>query len=306
MVKTILANEEREGEGNNLKFGISSVQNFGRKEDKNCVLLRLPKNGLENWSFMAVFDGHGGPDLSKYLAEELMNNILNADRELFDELAQNSINLKQETINERIKQAIKKAFLETDSFEGKIFKELTDGIRDLIKNLDNMKFPGSTAVACLISPTHIYLINCGDSRAILVSDNQIKIATIDHKTNNPLETERINNAGGRIAIGNNMIFGKNLKTNLKVSRSFGDYQFKSNLEKQPFEQIISAEPDIYIHDRSEKDEFIVLASDGIWDVINNEEIQQFINYRLKITQNLAEICKDINNVCIKRVYSLFF
>jgi len=255
---------------------------------------------------MAVFDGHGGSDLSKYLAEELMNNILNADQELFDELAQNSINLKQETINERIKQAIKKAFLETDSFEGQIFKELTDGIRDLIKNLDNMKFPGSTAVACLISPTHIYLINCGDSRAILVSDNQIKIATLDHKPNNPLETERINNAGGRIAIGNNMILGKNLKTNLKVSRSFGDYQFKSNLEKQPFEQIISAEPDIYIHDRSEKDEFIVLACDGIWDVINNEEIQQYINYRLKITQNLAEICKDINNVCIKRVYSLFF
>jgi protein phosphatase 1B len=302
-MRTIIpASEEREGEGNNLKFGITSFQNVGTKEDTNCVLLSLPKNGLENWSFMAVFDGHGSSRVSDYLSKELLNSILEADQELFDDLAQNSINLNQEIINERIKQAIRKAFFETDSKEGKMVNKLTRSWYDPIKNL-HMEFSGSTAVACLISPTHIYLINCGDSRAILVSDNQIKITTIDHKPNNPLETERINNAGGTITDDGKQILGKEL--NFCVSRSFGDYQFKSNLEKQPFEQIISAEPDIYIHERSNKDEFIVLASDGIWDVINNQEIQQYINYRLKMTQNLAEICKDIINICIERVFIIF-
>jgi len=287
--------------GSNFRLGISTERYHKEMEDSNCVLMSLPKNGLENWSFMGVFDGHyyNSCILSDYLSKELLNSILEADQELFDELAQNSINQNQENINERIKQAIKKAFFETDSKEGKMLKKLTNGSYDPIKHL-HKQFPGSTAVACLISPTHIYLINCGDSRAILVSDNQIKIATIDHKPNNPLEAERIKNAGGRITCDGERIIGDKLLS-YSVSRGFFDYQFKSNLEKHPFEQIFSAEPDIYIHERSNKDEFIVLASDGIWDVINNEEIQQYINYRLKITQNLAEICKDIVNACIDKV-----
>jgi hypothetical protein len=65
-------------------------------------------------------------DVSSYLAEELLNNILEADQELFDELAQNNIkNLNPETINERIKLAIRKAFFEIDSKEGKMVKKLT-------------------------------------------------------------------------------------------------------------------------------------------------------------------------------------
>ena len=296
-----------ECEGSNFRLGISAENGKYHMvmQDSNCVLIGIPKTGLENWSFMGVFDGHykDSNDLSDYLSKELLNSILEADQELFDELAQNSINQNQKKINERIKLAIKKAFFETDSKEGKMLKKLTCGFYDPIKHL-HMDFPGSTAVACLISPTHIYLINCGDSRAILVSDNQIKIATIDHKPNNPLEIERIKNAGGSITDDGKRIMGK--KFDYSVSRGFCDYQFKCNLEKHPFEQIISAEPDIYIHERSNKDEFIVLACDGIWDVINNEEIQQYINYRLKMTQNLAEICKNIINVCIKKVFIIIF
>ena len=69
---------------------------------------------------------------------------------------------------------------------------------------------------------------------------------------------------------------------------------------------VTAEPELkFFPNLSPSDKFIVLASDGIWDVINNEEIQQYINYRLKMTQNLAEICKDIINICIERVFIIF-
>jgi len=293
MKRFIFGNEEREVEGNGLKLGVSANhRNDGHgMQDHNSILIGLAKNGLENWSFMAVFDGHQTDHVSKYLSKELINNILNADKKLFDELAQNKIDQNQET-QERIKLAIKKSFFNTE-----------ENHKDGQEFDPDALYSGSTAVACLISPTHVYIMNCGDSRAILVSDNQIKIVTLDHKPNNPLEKERIENAGGRIWVKENRICGKK---DINLSRSFGDYQFKVNFDLDPFKQIISAEPDIYIHERSSQDEFIVLASDGIWDVISNEEIQQYINYRLKITQNLAEICKDVINVCIKKVQSCIF
>ncbi len=52
--------------------------------------------------------------------------------------------------------------------------------------------------ACLITPTQIYLINCGDSRGLIVSDNQIKIATKDHNPDDSIELERIKKADGYI------------------------------------------------------------------------------------------------------------
>ena len=91
-----------------------------------------------------------------------------------------------------------------------------------------------------------------------------------------------------------------------MSRSFGDYHFKKQTIFNQIEQIVIAKPDIYVYERlNEKDEFLILASDGIWDVITNEEIQHYINYRLKMTQNLAEICEDIVNACVEKVFVIF-
>ena len=279
------------GEANNLKYGLCAWQNLKNlepkpMEDTHCVLLSLPKQGLENWSFFGVFDGHGGDEISNYVSKELLNSILNADQELFELLSLNPTYLS-EHYEDRLRNAITNGFLQLD-------------------NEMKLKFTksGSTAVACLITPTQIYLINCGDSRGLIVSDNQIKVATKDHNPDDSVELERIKKADGYITKKNvkYYVHQSNKPRSLAMSRSLGDHHFKSNSKFNQIEQIVIAKPDIYVYERlNEKDEFLILASDGIWDVIKNEELKQYVHYRLSIMHNLDDLCEEVVEICDNKV-----
>lgn len=91
------------GDGNELRFGLGAMQGWRiEMEDSHSAFVDLSKPGLEAWSFFAVFDGHAGGTVSKYSSKELLNFILNADSELFDELAKmycSNSNDNQSTIN---------------------------------------------------------------------------------------------------------------------------------------------------------------------------------------------------------------
>jgi len=68
------------------------------------------------------------------------------------------------------------------------------------------------------------------------------------------------------------------------------------------EQLVSPEPDVYVETRNtEGDEFIILACDGIWDVISNEDLCKFVRYQLTITEDLSQIAANIVDVCLFRV-----
>jgi len=152
---------------------------------------------------------------------------------------------------------------------------------------------GSTAVACLITPSHVYLINCGDSRAILVSGHRVALGTYDHKPINPNERERIQNAGGSVMI-------QRVNGSLAVSRALGDYEYKCVEGRGPCEQLVSPEPEVYVHERTLHDEFVVLACDGIWDVMTNDELMEFVHSRCKITNDLVKICNEILDMCLNK------
>lgn len=109
---------------------------------------------------------------------------------------------------ERIKSNIREAFLKLDE-KMKSLPEVESG-EDI---------SGSTAVACLISPTHLFFANCGDSRAVLSRNGQAIFSTQDHKPVNPQEKERIQAAGGSVMI-------QRVNGSLAVSRALGDYQYK--------------------------------------------------------------------------------
>ncbi|MXQ86113.1 hypothetical protein E5288_WYG002100 [Bos mutus] len=128
---------------------------------------------------------------------------------------------------------------------------------------------GSTAVGVLISPQHTYFINCGDSRGLLCRNRKVYFFTQDHKPSNPLEKERIQNAGGSVMI-------QRVNGSLAVSRALGDFDYKCVHGKGPTEQLVSPEPEVHDIERSEEDDqFIILACDGIWDVMGNEELCDF-------------------------------
>lgn len=95
----------------------------------------------------------------------------------------------------------------------------------------------------------------------------------DHKPSNESEAKRIVAAGGWVEF--NRVNG-----NLALSRALGDFVFKRNEKKSAEEQIVTAYPDVVVKDIREDLEFIVLACDGIWDVMTNEEVVQFVRVRI--------------------------
>ena len=267
-------------------------------EDTTCSLASIPQIGLEHFSFYAVFDGHSSVFASKYLAKEMLNSILLADQSLFNELANKTLRLSENQLAiERMKKAMRKGFLDID-YKMRDLPELEALMKKLESNeIENLETTssGSTAVVCLITPEYFFIANCGDSRAILVSDNKISLETKDHKPNDAIEKAHIEKAGGEVfehKSGKFYVDSKLTQNALNLSRSLGDYGFKRNKLKGQTEQIISPEPDVYVRERSEKDEFLVLATDGIWDNISTEEMKNKI-------QNLSEKPLDKLNTNIQ-------
>lgn len=67
---------------------------------------------------------------------------------------------------------------------------------------------------------------------------------------------------------------------MALSRALGDFVFKRNDKLPPEDQIVTAVPDIEIRKITDELEFIVLACDGIWDVLTNSEVVSFVRSRI--------------------------
>ena len=91
---------------------------------------------------------------------------------------------------------------------------------------------------------------------------------------------------------------------LAVSRALGDFEYKMVEGMGPTEQLVSPEPEIFSIERSDKDEFVVLACDGIWDVMNNEEVKDYIRHNMKLTSNLVDISNSVLDSCLNKVIAL--
>lgn len=129
------------------------------------------------------------------------------------------------------------------------------------------QFTGCTATVVLISKTTIYCANAGDSRTVLARStktNSVVALSEDHKPDNHEEKKRIEEAGGFVE--ENRVNGS-----LNLSRSIGDFEYKSNSKKSYKEQMVIVDPEIKKVERQSSDEFIILACDGIWDCLTSEE-----------------------------------
>ncbi|KAF8772421.1 hypothetical protein HU200_005782 [Digitaria exilis] len=144
----------------------------------------------------------------------------------------------------------------------------------LHKNIDCF-FSGTTAVAVIKQGRNLIIGNLGDSRAVLGTrdeNNQLVAIqlTVDLKPNIPSEAQRIRQRRGRIfALPEEpevarVWLPKYNSPGLAMARAFGDFCLKDH-------GVISI-PDVSYHCITEKDEFIVLATDGVWDVLSNDEV----------------------------------
>lgn len=101
--------------------------------------------------------------------------------------------------------------------------------------------------------------------------------SVDHKPDHPTEKDRITAANGYVTEHENP---PRLDGNLAVSRALGDFEYKSDPERQPSEQKVSAVPDIYEVCNVPGGSFVVLACDGLWDVMSSETVARFVRDEL--------------------------
>lgn len=272
------------GDGNGVRYGLSSMQGWRvEMEDAHTAVIGLP-HGLNMWAFFAVYDGHAGSQVARYCCEHLLEHITsNPDFRGGGPGGGSEISHPEPSV-ESVKNGIRTGFLQID-----------EHMRAISERKHGSDRSGSTAVGIMISPSHFYFINCGDSRALLSRGGRVHFFTQDHKPNNPLEKERIQNAGGAVMI-------QRVNGSLAVSRALGDFDYKCVHGKGPTEQLVSPEPEVYEIERSDaEDEFVVLACDGIWDVMSNEELCDYVRSRLEVTDDLETVCNEIVDTCLYKV-----
>ena len=266
---------------------------------------------IKNLYFFGVLDGHGknGKEISKYtsiLFPSYLFYLL-----LDDNLSERKLDINKEIIKLiKIQESplnIKQMFILTYFFnkfsidfstipllsnnQQKLNHIILESI-DYSQNALSSKYDidislsGTTLCSALILGNILYLINIGDSRAILGTYNsrinkwKTTQLTVDHKPNHPNENRRIIFYNGRIErhknefgdeVGPYRVYGKDSDSNsqgLTMSRSIGD------LESKKYGVIY--DPEIFKYELKENDKVIVIASDGLWDQLKNEEVMEII------------------------------
>ncbi|CAM0873425.1 unnamed protein product [Alopecurus aequalis] len=208
--------------------------------------------------FFAVFDGHGGPHVAA-LCREQMHAILATELAASAEcyLAHRG----EEGSEERAwRAALSRSFARVDALAPEACAcgraaaaecacPLSSGQRGAIV--------GSTAVLAILVRDRLVLANCGDSRAVLCRGAHAVPLSQDQKPDRPDERARIEAVGGRVMFIN----GARVRGILAMSRALGHKLLKPE---------VICEPEITITTRSDDDECLILASDGLWDVISNK------------------------------------
>ncbi|KAL1459198.1 hypothetical protein WDU94_011205 [Cyamophila willieti] len=244
------------------KGGSCSMQGWrSNMEDHHNLILNLPDDPKA--AFFAVYDGHGGSSIAEYAKNHLHKHIVRRSE-----------------------------------YERSIVEAMEDGFLDIDQTMKgkptlNGNECGSTAICILIKNNLLYCANVGDSRAIACVNGVVHPLSQDHKPTNAKEKKRILAAGGTVE-------SKRVNGMLALSRALGDYQFKKNESLGPREQAVTALPDVIEKKLTPDWEFLVIACDGIWEVMSNQEVASFVRDHISRGMEPKEICEELMDHCIAR------
>lgn len=186
--------------------------------------------------FFGVYDGHGGSQVAKFCADRM-----------------------HELIADEWNQETTEGYEWRQRWEATFSSGFKRADQEVLTEATAPEMVGSTAVVAVLSGCQIITSNCGDSRAILCRGTQTIPLTVDQKPDREDELMRIEGQGGKVINWNGArVFGV-----LAMSRAIGDRYLR------PW---IIPVPEITFMTRSEEDECLILASDGLWDVMSNDEV----------------------------------
>ncbi|CAH2069460.1 unnamed protein product [Thlaspi arvense] len=225
------------------KYGVASVCGRRREmEDAVAVhpfLFRQQTEYSSGFHYCAVYDGHGCSHVAMRCRErlhELVREEFEADADWEKSMARSFTRMDLEAVALNAGGAA--------NCRCELQRPDCDAV-------------GSTAVVSVLTPEKIIVANCGDSRAVLCRNGKPIPLSSDHKPDRPDELDRIQAAGGRVIYWD----GPRVLGVLAMSRAIGDNYLK------PY---VISKPEVTVTDRVNEDDFLILASDGLWDVVSNE------------------------------------
>ncbi|KAM3350529.1 hypothetical protein ACQJBY_022948 [Aegilops geniculata] len=224
----------------------SSRELDGIGGDFDASELRLPAH------LFGVYDGHGGSEVANYCRDKIhvvLREVLRAGSGL-GELGE----VGEVDVKEPWEKIFGDCFQKVDDEVSGKASRLSNGRPEPIA-ADNV---GSTAVVAIVCSSHVITANCGDSRVVLCRGKEPIALSVDHKPDRKDERARIEAAGGKVIDWN----GYRVSGILAMSRSIGDRYLK------PF---LIPKPEVSIVARAKDDDCLILASDGLWDVMSNED-----------------------------------
>jgi protein phosphatase 1L len=219
--------------------GVHAIR--GRRDYMEDVVAVVPKILSDDSLFCGVFDGHGGGRASDFLGRELAPCL---DRE-FRRRGVDRLSSKEDITNtmSHVVQRLDEKFCSLANA-----KKWTDG---------------STATFAILTPDDcLYVSHTGDSRGVICNTKRgATTLTVDHKPDRPDEMHRIQSSGGFV----NLEFGTwRVNGILAMSRAFGDSMLKPSG--------VVSDPDLIHKKLSPEDEYLVLATDGLFDVMNATDV----------------------------------
>ncbi|TKW14910.1 hypothetical protein SEVIR_5G198100v4 [Setaria viridis] len=271
-----------------IRWGSAKLQG-ARDEMEDEVVLRTGCL-LDGFSFAAVFDGHAGFSAVKFLRDELYKECAAA---LDGGKVLSTKNL------EAITDSIQRAFAAVDA-------KLSTWLEQMEKDDDS----GATATAMFLRNDVLVVSHIGDSCLVISRDGRPEALTGSHRPygNNKTsleEVKRIRAAGGWIVDGR--ICG-----DISVSRAFGDIRFKTRKNEMLMkgvkegrwtekfisrikfkEDIIISSPDVSLIELGPDVEFVLLATDGLWDYIKSSEAVAFVRDQLRQHGDVQLACEAL-------------
>ena len=241
------------------------------QDDRHIVIRDAWESGLtadtSRWPacrFFGVFDGHKGDAASQLASHTLWSKLRPQLVSLIKEASGAMPPMSE------IRAAVEEAFAATDA-----------------RILEECGSSGSTATVALIIGDTICVANLGDSRTVLCRSERKFWETEDHKPALPSERARIEARGGHVATprAEGQLNVPRLNSVLSVSRAFGDAAFKTG-DGDTGGRALTAEPEITLRTVSQFDTFLLLASDGLWDVMRYRMNILLEPPCIKVKQNL--------------------
>mmetsp|Transcript_2834 Transcript_2834/g.3164 ORF Transcript_2834/g.3164 Transcript_2834/m.3164 type:complete len:363 (+) Transcript_2834:61-1149(+) len=268
--------------GLSFKVGVAENKNVtyrAKMEDVHTYVANFAEK--LDWGYFAIFDGHAGKQTARWCGNNLhtlleheivfnedgnSNNLSNQGNEVDNSAPLSSKSFMQDYLNTTFTKADELIEKEKNGSSGctaavAVLRWETDDSNESVKLTHQPQ--NDAGFDFIPSPNHkrmLYTSNVGDLRIVLYRNGKSYRLTYDHKATDSNEVNRIRDSGG-------LIMKNRVNGVLAVTRSLGDSYMKDLVIGNPFTTATKI---------TDEDEFMILACDGVWDVISDIKACQFV------------------------------